>query len=690
MFRSSLTRRLLIVMFLVFPATLIPSLRAQDRSATRFDDLAQRAKQARDDNQLDLAVSLYPQALALRSSWVEGWWDLATIQYKLKRYAVARESFHRVTILNPKSGAAFAFIGLCDYELGHYLAALKSLDTGGQLGFGNNNELTPVILFRVAVLLTKEGDFERSLDQLAMFVAAGNHDPEIVDALGLATLRMQLVPAEIPANRHELVSKAGEAAWQFNAHNVEAAKSQYEELVAAFPSEPEVHYAYATYLMDSDPQLAFDEFKRELEIDPANNAARLQVAFFNLQQGSPDQAMKLANQALKVDPKDYRVHLILGRSLLQMDQATKAIAELKTSAALAPDDYETRLYLAQAYRSTGNKAAAAREQAEFDRLKQVEKAQTTAAGWWYFAGQYYQKGRYEEARDAFHKITALDEKDGAAWAMMGLCDFQLADYKSALEHLTRANGYGMPDAAEIEPSVHYYLVLLLDRAGQFNEALRQLSWLASHSHVDAQVQSASGINALRLTLLPSELPSDERDLVMKVGEAAWNLNTGKIDDAKRVFQELVASNPNQPNLHFNYGLCLARSNDKEGATREFQSELAISPAHGDAEANLALMHLQMGEDAEALKEGEAAINMSPGSFLTHNVFGWALIADRQYDRAIGEMATAMRLAPDEPVTHYSLAQAYKSAGKTEEAARETANFESMTRQASAAKQPDSK
>jgi tetratricopeptide (TPR) repeat protein len=690
MLRSLLTLRKLILTLCICPVTFIPSAYAQNKQTASFEDIAQRAKQARNDNQLDQAVGLYRQALSLHASWVEGWWDLATIQYELNRYSMARESFHRVTILNPNSGAAFAFMGLCDFELGHYVTALKNLDTGGKLGFGGNKELTPVILFRIAVLLTKEGDFERSLDQLAMFVAAGNHDAEIVDALGLATLRMQLVPSEVPPSRHELVTKAGEAAWQFNAHNVEAAKSEYGELVAAYPNEPQVHYAYATYLMDSDPQLAFDEFKKELEIDPTNNAARLQIAFFDLQQGSPEEALKLANESLKIDPKDYRVHLIIGRSMLQLNQAAKAIPELKMSATLAPDDYEARLYLAQAYRTTGDKAAASREQAEFDRLKQVEKAQTTAAGWWYFAGQYYQKGRYQEARDAFHKITAQDETDGAAWAMMGLCDFQLADYANAMEHLKKADQFGLPDAAEVEPSVHYYLVLLLDRSGEFNEALRQLSWLAQHSHLDTQTTEASGITALRLTLLPSEIPSDERDLVMQAGDAAWKLNTGNIDEARRAFEELTATYPSQPNLHFDYGLCLARSDDKEGAIREFQRELEITPAHGDAEAHIALVHLQLGQNDDALKEGEAAIHMSPDSFLTHNAFGWALIADRQFDRAIEEMATATRLAPDEPVTHYSLAQAYKSAGKTAEADRETANFESMTHQKPDPKQADGK
>lgn len=75
---------------------------------------------------------------------------------------------------------------------------------------------------------------------------------------------------------------------------MEEAKRLYAELAAAYPNEPNVHYAYSTYLLDSDPALAFEEIKKELAISPSHVAARLQVAFFNLQQGLPEQALALA------------------------------------------------------------------------------------------------------------------------------------------------------------------------------------------------------------------------------------------------------------------------------------------------------------------------------------------------------------------------------------------------------------
>jgi tetratricopeptide (TPR) repeat protein len=672
--------RLFLAMLLAgfaLPSGFGPYLVAQAKPASSFADLARRAEQARNANQPEQAVELYQAAVKRRRSWVEGWWYLGGSHYALHQYTQAHEAFRQVTLLNPKNGAAWAFMGLCEYELGRYGTALKSLDQGGRLGFGENKDLAPLVLYHVALLLNRSGDFERSLDQFALFVAAGNHSPDVVAGLGLSTLRMPLVPSEIPPEKQDLVMKAGEAAWTFNAHNVEDAKRLYSELVAAYPREPGVHYAYGMYLLDSDPPLAFEEFKKELEINPSHLEARLQVAFFDLQQGSPEDALAIAEDVFKVAPKDYRVHLVRGRSLLQMDQAAKATQELKIAAALVPGDSEVHFYLAQAYRTQGDQVAAAGEQALFDRLKREDNRQTSAGGWGYFAGQYYQKRRFPEARDAFRKITDQNPDDATAWAMMGLCDYELADYSNALEHMGKARHLGLQNNPDLESALHYYLALLLNRAGKFDDGLKELSWFAAGATVKPQIIEAAGINALRMTSLPSEIPADKHDLVMEMGQAAWALNLGQKAEAKRLFAELVAAHPEEPGVHYRYGICLSLLNDPDAALREFQREMEINSSDVEAQSQIAFVYLKLGAHEKGLQAAEAAVKMAPDNFLAHNVLGWALVANHQLDRAIGEMALATRLAPDAPVTHYSLAQAYKAAGKDADARREMAKFEGL-------------
>ncbi len=80
------------VLTLVFAFSLVPlAFSLQDgqpapRSAP-FDDLAGRAAAARDQGQLEEALTLYRKALAARPKWDEGRWYEATLLYELDRYA---------------------------------------------------------------------------------------------------------------------------------------------------------------------------------------------------------------------------------------------------------------------------------------------------------------------------------------------------------------------------------------------------------------------------------------------------------------------------------------------------------------------------------------------------------------------------------------------------------------------------
>jgi tetratricopeptide (TPR) repeat protein len=651
-----------------------------------FDIIAAQAAQARTSGDTDRAIQMYRRGTALRSSWAEGWWNLGTIYYERKHWQSAADAFRRVTSLNPKQGAAWAFVGLCEFNMGHFAASFKSLNHSGQIGFGNNEELPPIVLYHIALLLSRDGDFERSLDQLALFVSAGNRSQEIVTAIGIASLRMPVLPSQIPESQRDLVQKAGEASYAFQAHQVEEAKKLFAELVSAYPRQPNVHYAYGIYLLESDPQQAYEEFKKEIQITPGHISARLQVAFSYLQQGEPERALALGQAVITVAPEDYRVYLVLGRAYLQLGNTSKAVVALKRSATLEPKDSETHNYLAQAYFTIGNKSAATSEQAEFQRLKREDTRQSNIAGWWYFAGQYYGQRRFPEARDAFRKITEQNPSDGAAWAIMGLCEFELKDYANALQHLREARSLPLQNNPQVEPALHFYLAILLNRDGQFDEALNELSAL-EHTDADAKTLQASGLNTLRMKLLPAEISPNQNEFITQVGRASWSMNSGKWSDATRQFVVLTSTYPDSPYLHYEYGVCLAQSGKSDDAMREFRRELELNPTNVDALSQTVFIDLKEGSRDRALHTAETAVEMAPNRFLPHNVLGWALLANQQFSRAVEEMSAAARIAPYLAVSRYSLAQAYRAAGRSAEADKEMAEYESLKKQRASGRTP---
>src|SRR5690242_12024839 len=85
-----------------------------ETQSASFAKHAAQADAARKTN-APQAAGLYTRALALRPSWQEGWWALGSLQYEKDRYPQCRDAFRRLTVLEVKSGPAFAMLGLCEF-----------------------------------------------------------------------------------------------------------------------------------------------------------------------------------------------------------------------------------------------------------------------------------------------------------------------------------------------------------------------------------------------------------------------------------------------------------------------------------------------------------------------------------------------------------------------------------------------
>jgi predicted Zn-dependent protease len=71
------------------------------------------------------------------------------------------------------------------------------------------------------------------------------------------------------------------------------------------------------------------------------------------------------------DPQFFAAHAVLGRLLANAGEVEKGIKELEIARKQAPDSYQVHFSLAAAYALAGRKADAARERADFVRLKQA-------------------------------------------------------------------------------------------------------------------------------------------------------------------------------------------------------------------------------------------------------------------------------------------------------------------------------
>jgi tetratricopeptide (TPR) repeat protein len=319
----------------------------------------------------------------LRPDWFEGHWYLGTSLYELGRYEPARGAFSEVIRGQPMNGPAWALKGLCEFQLRAYDAAVIDLLKAREIGFGENKELAPVVRYHVALLLIRGEQFEYALQLLTEFAVEGNDGPKVIEAMGIAALRMPLLPEAVPEVRREQVLLAGRGAYYLSGQVMQPAKAAFDELVAKYPDEPNVRYAHGVYLLREDPDLAIEEFKKELKRAPGHLFATLQIAFEYIKRSDWEAARPWAEKAVALGPSDFTARQALGQVLLELGDTPRAIEQLEAGVKLAPDAPSLHFTLARAYQKAGRAEDAQKERAVFNDLQRrarVSQHGQTAVG----------------------------------------------------------------------------------------------------------------------------------------------------------------------------------------------------------------------------------------------------------------------------------------------------------------------
>jgi tetratricopeptide (TPR) repeat protein len=339
-----------------------------------FDKTAKAAAAARDAGRIDEAIALYLKGVRLSPSWVEGHWSLGTAYYELDKYADAKDAFGRVVRLQPQNAPAFGFKGLCEFQLKAYEQALADLTRSADLGLSEPKDLVDAVMYHAAITYTRLQQYEFALQTLQSFSRQSNDSPRIIEALGMALLRIPMVPSELPADRREMVMLAGRGAHYLAIRTPAAAKNAFELLVQRYPDAPGVHYAYGVYLLEDQPDRAIEEFNTELKTTPDHVASMLQIVFEYLRRSDWETARPWAQKIVELDPGNFAGRRALGQVLLETGDTGGSIMQFETGVRIAPDSPSLHFMLARAYQKAGRPDAAERERTEFLRLDRLVRA----------------------------------------------------------------------------------------------------------------------------------------------------------------------------------------------------------------------------------------------------------------------------------------------------------------------------
>ena len=144
----------------------------------------------------------------------------------------------------------------------------------------------------------------------------------------------------------------------------------FEELVVDFPREPNLHYVYGNLLMGSDIDAALRQYEMEAKLQPDHLPTRVVMGLGYLTQGKFAEARQCGEQAVRLAPRNFTAHTLLGRALVEGDLDVQAgVASLEVAVQLEPGSPQARIALASAYAKAGRREDAAKQRAEFLRLR---------------------------------------------------------------------------------------------------------------------------------------------------------------------------------------------------------------------------------------------------------------------------------------------------------------------------------
>jgi tetratricopeptide (TPR) repeat protein len=305
----------------------------------------------------------------------------------------------------------------------------------------------------------------------------------------------------------------------------------------------------------------------------------------------------------------------------------------------------------------------------------LDQKPSWAEGWFYLGGALYRLDRYADARDAFNKGIDLAPRNGVAWGFLGLAEYELGHFEDARTAIDKGEKLGLGSNTGFEAAVRQRAAMILIRDSLFDQAMSQLQPLTKNQVNSPAVVEAVGLCSLAIATDPKKLTESRRKAVDMAGKAMWAATSQRPKDAKEGFNELLATYPNEPGVHYAVGLFLMDS-DQHSALAEFEKELRGNPDHWPTLLAAAFLETRQGTPDVAMQMAEKARKLAPASYfwLCDAEMGRALLAKDQPDKAVPLFEHAVKLQPGNAQTHFYLEQAYRRVGRKADAQRERDEF----------------
>lgn len=138
---------------------------------------------------------------------------------------------------------------------------------------------------------------------------------------------------------------------------------------------------------------------------------------------------------------------------------------------------------------------------------------------------------------------------------------------------------------------------------------------------------------------------------------------GKLKEAARCYQQVLAQRPHWPEVHYNLGLVLEQQQNFTAAIDCYQQAITQNPNYLKAYYSLAIAFQKLGHPSETIRVYQQIIERHPNEIDAYNNLGCAWVQQGEFETAIKIYQDAIARSPENATLYNNLAQAYGRQGK---------------------------
>jgi len=438
-----------------------------------------------------------------------------------------------------------------------------------------------------------------------------------------------------------------------------SAALQFQNAIRIDSKFADAHYQLArTYLELQDPQRAYLETARTIELQPDNYKARADIANMlasDYAATSNTSELKAAKEhadfLLAKQPNDPDTHLTIANLLGAQKQYPEALAEIQKAIALAPNKGDSYLALALVETKAGEF-----DLAEANYRKAIDLEGTASTPRMELAAFYQSRSRYPEAEQLVKSVISSDPKDVNARASLAKLYIEQGKKKEAEEFLNRVKHDFSDDSMGYRMLGDYYF-----EVGDTDRALAEYASLHKAHKKDMVVSK----NYVQLLLMKNRLDEadklneqllsskvkDPEELVFR-GEI--QLRQGKVNEAIQTLQSVIADDPDFAVAHYQLGLAFGQQGELPRAASEWQQAVHLQPNMVDGYRALAAFALRKQDMVGLEQYASQLIRLEPAANEGYAFRAASLMAQGRFAAGEADARKAIEVSPEAAVGYVEM------------------------------------